>query len=219
MMPRLAVQGSCFCFLGIYTRLKQCLSLHILFISSTWFSFTYSSFSWIRADTLESRKQGYQNGIRAILHIVDANESPVSPDTVPDPIDAPIETTTDNQDRMTYNCYSHLEALEASGGGGCIPVSSLRLADGGTSHGAVAAAKASTAPTEVHVVDWQFSPSPQFAHFVRIDEGKWYQFAMFAGHSMLLPDYDQETMLHPHGAVLNVDAGVGAIVICKSSLL
>ena len=51
--------------------------------------------SWIRADTLESRKQGYQNGIRTILYIVDPNASPVASDGVPDP-NIPIETTTDH---------------------------------------------------------------------------------------------------------------------------
>ena len=76
--------------------------------------------------------------------------------------------------------------------------------------------QAATAPVETHVVDWQFSPSPQFAHFVRIDAGKWYQFAMFQGHSMLLPGYDADSMLHPNGAVLNVDEAAGAIVIWRS---
>ena len=38
---------------------------------------------------------------------------------------------------------------------------------------------------------------------------------MFAAHSMLLPDYDIDKMLHPNGAVLDVDAGVAAIVICE----
>jgi hypothetical protein len=172
--------------------------------------------SWIRADTLESRAQGYQNGIRAILHIVDPNESTsVVSDAVPDP-NNPIETTFDHRERLTYNCYSRVEALEASNDGGCLPVSVLPLESGGTSHGAVEAAKAASAPVETHIVDWQFSASPQFAHFVRIDGGTWFQFSMFEGHSMLLPDYDAESMLHPNGAVLNVDAGVGAIIICKS---
>ena len=175
------------------------------------------STSWIRADTLESRKQGYQNGIRSILHIVDGNESEsvLSSDAVPDP-SIPIETQTDPREQSTYNCYSHIETVEASAGGGCFPVTSLSLKDGGSSHGALAIAKAFTSPTEVHVVDWQFSPSPQFAHFVRIDGGSWYQFAMFSGHSMLLPDYDLETMLHPNGAVLNVEAGVGSIIIWRN---
>lgn len=35
---------------------------------------------------------------------------------------------------------------------------------------------------------------------------------------MLLPDYNAETMLHSNGVVLNVDAGVGAILICKKKL-
>jgi len=172
--------------------------------------------SWIRADTLESRKQGYQNGIRAIMHIVEPNTSNVfSASLVADP-SIPIETTTYHKDRLTLNCYSHTEALEVSSEGGCLPVSALRLDGGGTSHGAVAAAKATTTPVETHIVDWQFMASPQFAHFVRVDGGKWLQDAMFAGHSMLLPDYDASKMLHPNSAVLNVDAGVGAIVIWRS---
>ena len=63
------------------------------------------------------------------------------------------------------------------------------------------------------------SASPQFAHFVRIDGGKWLQHAMNHAHSMLVPDYNSETMLHSNGAVLNVEAGVRAILICTSNLV
>lgn len=114
------------------------------------------STSWIRADTLESRKQGYQNGIRAILHIVDPNASDsIDVNAIPDPKTA-IETTADHKSKLTYNCYSSIESTEKSADGDCLPVSALRLKDGGTSHGAQAAAKAALAPVEAHVVDWQF---------------------------------------------------------------
>lgn len=53
-------------------------------------------------------------------------------------------------------------------------------------------------------------------HFVRIDDGKWNQHVMHQGHSMLLPEYDAETMLHSNGAVLNVEAGVRAILIWRN---
>ena len=95
--------------------------------------------SWIRADTLESRKQGYHNGIRAILHIVDNNTSE-SESIVSDP-DTPIETTIDHKDRLTYNCYSHIETAEAIGQGGCIPITDLKPKGGELTHGAVAATK------------------------------------------------------------------------------
>lgn len=114
------------------------------------------STSWIRADTLESRKQGYQNGIRAIMHVVDANNSdPIDSSSVPDP-DAPIETAVDHKTRLTYNYYSFVETEEKSGQGDCIPVSALHLKDGGTSHSAKVAAEAALAPFESHVIDWQF---------------------------------------------------------------
>jgi hypothetical protein len=191
------------------------------------------STSWIRANTLESRKQGYQNGIRAILYVVDPNNfDQIDSNPVPDP-EEDIETNTDTTHQLTYNCYSHIETKEKRGGRGCIPVSALRLKDGGTSHAAKIAAEAASAPYEVHMIDLQFryqkqsylswlefwqlltlslvlifiqSANPQFAHFVRIDNGKWNQHAM-NHHSMLLPEYTAEKMLHPNAAVLNVQAG------------
>lgn len=66
------------------------------------------------------------------------------------------------------------------------------------------------------ILTLSLSSSPQFAHFVRIDGGKWNQHAMHQGHSMLLPDYDASTMLHPHAAVLNVQANVRAILIWRN---
>jgi FtsP/CotA-like multicopper oxidase with cupredoxin domain len=111
---------------------------------------------WIRADTLESRKQGYQNGIRAILRVVDPNKSDkIDSASVPDPETA-IETTIDHSQQLTYNCYSHVETKEKRGEGGCIPVSALRLKDGGTSRAAKIAAEAAFVPYEAHVIDWQF---------------------------------------------------------------
>ena len=114
------------------------------------------STSWIRADTLERRDQGYQNGIRAIMHVVDPNSSdPTDLMTVLDP-DAAIETNIDHKTRLTYNCYSHAEANEKSGDGGCLPVSALRLREGVVSHAAKTAAEAAVSPFEAHIIDWQF---------------------------------------------------------------
>lgn len=110
------------------------------------------STSWIRADTLESQKQGYQNGIRAIIYVVDWNEtSTVDPHTIPDP-QADVETKDDHNNKITYNCHSHTEAEQ----GGCFPVSALSLKDGEASYAAKTATETASAPVEAHVIDWQF---------------------------------------------------------------
>ena len=114
------------------------------------------STSWIRADTLERRDQGYQNGIRAILHVVDPNNTnPVDANKVPDP-DASIETNIDHKTRLTHNCYSFTESNEISGEGGCLPVSALHLQEGTVSYASKAAAEAAVVPFEAHIIDWQF---------------------------------------------------------------
>lgn len=61
------------------------------------------STSWIRVNTLESRKQGYQNGIPAILYVVDPNNfDQIDSNPVPDP-EEDIETNTDTTHQLTYN--------------------------------------------------------------------------------------------------------------------
>ena len=115
-------------------------------------SFELGSTHWIRADTLESREQGYQNGIRAILYIADPNDSdPLDPDSIHDP-PTDIATTSDHNTKLTYNCYSRNEAER----GGCFPVSALKVKDGAMSYASKTAAEGSAAPMEAHVIDWQF---------------------------------------------------------------
>ena len=82
---------------------------------------------WIRADTLEARKHGYQNGVRAILHVVDnmAEANALSDHDVMDPKEDIIKAST------PVNCYSSIEHEEAATNrkGSCLPITALRSLD------------------------------------------------------------------------------------------
>jgi hypothetical protein len=164
---------------------------------------------WIKADTLESTTQGYQNGIRAIL-IVD----PESPDDIHDEHvqapRAPIDTVTPVEDLVTLNCYSQKEVKNSGSDGGCLPITALQSK-------AAQAAEDNPSP-EVHTVDFAFYTTPQQSHFVRIDHSLFLQHANPQG-SMLHPSFDSSTDMHPHSAVLHVAAYSSAIIIWRSSTL
>ena len=85
---------------------------------------------WIRADTQESREQGYENGIRAILHIVenDLDVEMLFDNEIADPKADIVKGLTPVEDLVTINCYSHKERKQAmkTGRGACLPITALR---------------------------------------------------------------------------------------------
>jgi len=166
-------------------------------------NFSIGETFWIKADTLESLQQGYQNGIRAILHI---NKDPFM-GNVPDPV-APIEALQNENEKITLNCYSQEETDSATNEGGCLPVTTLNYNGTNTfDH--------SHSNFEFHTVDFEFSPNPQYAHFIRIDDGFWLQHRN-PMHSMIDPKFDANQHMHPNTAMLNVASNKSAIIILRN---
>lgn len=171
---------------------------------------------WIRADTQESRKHGYQNGIRAVLHIVDNMSTTDSIDDgdILDPIASVAIADKPVEERVTMNCYSHLEisAARSNNKGACLPITELSYLS-----------KTSEQPqhdtTFVHTVDFDVSGPPIHAHFTRIDNGNWYQFASGSKAHMLQPSFNATRDLHPHSAMLRVPAFSSVILIWRSATI
>jgi FtsP/CotA-like multicopper oxidase with cupredoxin domain len=114
---------------------------------------TNSSF-WIRADTLESPEQGYQNGVRAILHVVDSMDSvdTLSLKNVADPQEDIVAPVLAIAERHTMNCYSRLESEQAHDGGDCLAVTNLVPSNN--------LAEESPTAFDTHTVDFDFSAPP-----------------------------------------------------------
>lgn len=178
------------------------------------------STSWIRADTLESHKQGYRNGIRAVLHITDENqEQPAKDEDVLDPT-SPIVTQHDSLDRSTMNCVSRYESEQKGPDGSCVPITDLKY----RSHKSACENEADCSGSvtasqefETHTIDFEWSSPPQFAHFTRIDGDRWLQHAHKSSVSMVDPTYDATRDLHPNAAVLNVDSNSTAILVWRTN--
>lgn len=177
-----------------------------------------SSF-WIRADTLESRKQGYENGIRGILHVVEDMTKVQPSNFVADPKESIRRPPLTAEERKTMNCFSkgEQEYSKHHGVGGCYPIEVLQ------------------ADIDVHnlnrrleyghalaMVDFDASGAPLHAHFARIHEGigdhdqsNWYQFAPSATF-LLRADIDSNRDIHPHTNMMHVPEYSSVIIIWRS---
>lgn len=172
---------------------------------------------WIRADTLESRHQGYSNGIRALLHIVESEDDIASIDinTITDPLE-PIEKAGSVEDKLTMNCYSKNEIVNAGPNGGCLPIMELQRRQNDIEHYDF---DSSDDNADVHLIDFDSRPPPQYSHFVRFDGGP-----SFTQHlhphsgSMFSPSFDMQS-LHPHTNVLHLPANKDVILIWRTSSL
>lgn len=167
---------------------------------------------WIRADTLESRSLGYQNGIRAVLHVSDElSDSNFSDKDIPNPNINPFRRHKENP--RILNCYSNT-AYNTKGT--CYPLTALsqKTLDNENSR----KLDSTQSESEVHVIDQSFQSRPQFAHFSAIDGGKYYQHVN-PKRSMLLPDFDAKQELHPNTAMLNLEAYSTAILIWRHDTL
>ncbi|KAL7551998.1 hypothetical protein ACHAWF_015207 [Thalassiosira exigua] len=156
---------------------------------------------WIRADTLESQDQGFENGIRAILRVSDPQSIPQDED-VPDPIqDIAVQPSVRGRDRKILNCHS----LE------CIPITSL------TPLG-ITQVEANNMDSEIHTVDTHFQPVPQHAHFVSIDDSLWVQNELPPA-AMISRTFRPEKSVHPHSMALRVSRSSSIIVVWRTTLL
>lgn len=181
----------------------------------------YGDRFWIRADTQEARKQGYENGIRAILHVVESlvDVDSIYDDAILDPDTSITKAEVPVEELITLNCYSDLEIMAAAANkkGSCFPITVLRyqnlydttrVKDNQIQH----------MQSFVHVVDFHVSPSPIHAHFTRIDNGNWYQFV--GGKSnMLKHNFNVSHDMHPHSLMMNVPANSSGIVVWRSTSL
>ena len=66
---------------------------------------------WIRVDTLESRKHGYENGIGSILHVIDdiLTVADIYDNDVLDPDGSIKLGKVLMEEHVTINCYSQLK--------------------------------------------------------------------------------------------------------------
>ncbi len=182
-----------------------------------WTGLSNSTTLWIHADTLESKILGYDNGVRAVLNVVEpgADLIQIDKDLVEDPV---TKMVPDHMDTKTVNCYSKVE------GESCLPLTILAdAAYGSSSHSASAHSRTSQTQEdsksivvrsfEHHMIDIDFSIPPQFAHFVRFDDGPWLQ-NVDPGRSMLLPDHGQEVGdIHPHTAIFHVGSHISDMLL------
>ncbi len=84
---------------------------------------------WIRADTLESRNHGYQNGVRAILYVVDNIDetNALYDEDIMDPTGDIAKAPIPAEERISMNCYSNMEIEFAfkNKEGACLPITAL----------------------------------------------------------------------------------------------
>lgn len=176
-----------------------------------------SSF-WIRADTLESRKQGYENGIRGILHVVEDTSDVNLSTVVADPKENIRSPSLTTEERKTMNCFSkgEREYSYRHGRGGCYPIEVLQadMDVEALNH------RLESNGHALSVVDFDASGAPLHAHFARIHNGNyegsnWYQYAPGATH-LLRADFDSDHDLHPHTNTMHVPEYSSVIIIWRS---
>lgn len=116
---------------------------------------------WIRADSVESAYQGYQNGIRSILKVVDNDTSEyVNANDLNDPIEnikSPLERSNDH---LIMNCYNRATFDGAPNGGRCLPISTLSRSQASLNR-KNESNTAKEQPPNVHYIDSHFQPYPQ----------------------------------------------------------
>lgn len=117
---------------------------------------------WIRADSVESAYQGYQNGIRSILKVIDNNETSEYVDAydLNDPVEiikSPLERSNDH---LTMNCYDRETFDGAPNTGRCLPISMLSRSQASLNR-KNESNTAKEQPPNVHYIDSHFQPYPQ----------------------------------------------------------
>ena len=120
------------------------------------------------------------------------------------------------------NCNSRYERNRKSDGqeGSCLQVTELEPANTATKSDDVDILNglASTVTSEVHTVDFEFSPPPQMAHFVSVDGGLLLQHVNPL-KAMLVPSFEFSVDTHPNTAVLNVPPHSSVIIIWRNRSL
>lgn len=114
---------------------------------------------WIRADTVESAYQGYQNGIRAILKVASGDDYDSS-EQVYDPITGDIRSSIErSHNHVTMNCFNRETFERAPHGGRCLPISALSHEQ--SSLISQSKSYSNMDDAKVHFIDSHFQPPPQ----------------------------------------------------------
>ncbi len=95
---------------------------------------------------------------------------------LPDPVEDIVSSGIPIFEKKTMNCNSRVETQQASKGGECLPITELispKVVN--QKENDLDTSSRYSSPLETHTVDFEFSPAPAFAHFVRIDNGLYYQ--------------------------------------------
>lgn len=122
-----------------------------------------SSF-WIRADTIESAYQGYQNGVRAILS-VSGNKRISQTSQVQDPegniFSSPISRSYDH---LIMNCFERKTFDGIPNAGKCLSIDTLSHRSSSTNEH-TESFRVENADAEVHLIDSHFQPYPQVSQY------------------------------------------------------
>ena len=172
---------------------------------------------WILVDTLGSQRQGYENGIRAILRVssdeILTNEDVLSQSS----IESPTTIVSERNDTKVLNCYRARD---------CIPITALSpLAS--TSTGSMernglefssGVGLQNNVASEIHFVETHFQAVPQYAHFVRVDKSYWIQ-NDFPPAAMISRGFRPENSVHPHSVPLELGDNSTVIIVWRTTLL
>jgi hypothetical protein len=136
-----------------------------------------------------------------------------SPTNIPDPIEDIISSDVSIFERRTANCNSWSEIEQSKNSGECLPITELaslkeeELNDNEPTH--------TSSFTESHTVDFEFSPPPSHAHFVRIDGGLYNQHVNPINSHFLQTGLE----LHENTAMLHVSSFSSALIVWRTKSL
>eukprot|EP00578_Thalassiosira_sp_NH16_P003132 CAMPEP_0181131908 /NCGR_PEP_ID=MMETSP1071-20121207/30709_1 /TAXON_ID=35127 /ORGANISM="Thalassiosira sp., Strain NH16" /LENGTH=903 /DNA_ID=CAMNT_0023218199 /DNA_START=288 /DNA_END=2999 /DNA_ORIENTATION=- len=145
---------------------------------------------------MESRAQGFQNGIRAILRVSDSQSIPPDKD-----VRDPQSVEAKHGDAKILNCHTH----------GCIPItelSPLRINN----------AKVKEMESEIHHVNTYYQPAPQYSHFVSIDSSAVVQNELQPA-AMISQTFRPSKSMHQHSMALRVSHSSAVIIVWRTTLL
>ena len=138
-------------------------------------------------------------------------ESPVN---IPDPVEDIVSSDVSLLERKTMNCFSRSEVQQAKKRGACLPITEL-VASKEFDFKAAEESSLHPAFTEYHTVDFDFTPPPYFAHFVRVDEGLYFQQVNPISTHFLQPGLK----LHENTAMLHVSSFSSVLIVWRNKSL
>ena len=154
--------------------------------------------------------------MRAILNVVQTEVSYPLSSSILDPVGDIINSPKRLEDRNTMNCYSRYESESTGHQGSCLKITDLKPFHSKSQKDSNTPKLTSAA--EFHTVEFEFSPAPLHAHFVRIDGGLHIQHENPL-KPMLDPTFDYRYDSHPNTAVMHVSPHTTAIIIWKNKSL